>query len=208
MDDYVCGLGKKTTKSPTLARPCGFVMTSLLPFNAGDLLDCNAINLDVLTENYHISFYLEYMYYWPDLLFKSVSRTRNVGYMIGKSEGTGLEWHSHITAVTVDMEYRRLGLGRVLVDLLKLASEAPDQNCYFMDLYVRTSNRIAVDMYKLFGFAPFRRVGGYYGAGRDQDAFDMRMPLKRDPHRKSLIKGPHTYESSQNRYKYDKKSLS
>lgn len=182
-------------------------MTSLLPFTAVDLLDCNAINLDVLTENYQLEFYLGYMCNWPDLLFKSVAADRNVGYMIGKSEGNGLEWHSHITAVTVDMEYRRLGLGRVLVELLKLASEAPDQNCYFMDLYVRTSNKIATDMYKLFGFSAFRRVVNYYGSGRNEDAFDMRMPLKRDPQRKTLVKSSHTYEGSSYKYKYDKKSL-
>lgn len=182
-------------------------MTSLTPFNACDLLNLNNINLDILTENYHLQYYLEYMCTWPSLLFKVESPTTPVGYMIGKSEGTGLDWHSHITAVTVDFRFRRLGLGRLLIDQLTLCSDAPDQRCYFMDLYVRTSNKIAVDMYKGFGFSPFRRVLNYYGSGKNEDAFDMRKPLHRDPKGKCLIKSSHTVESRHHEYRYDKQAL-
>jgi N-terminal acetyltransferase B complex catalytic subunit len=149
-------------------------MTSITPFRATDLLKLNPVNLDVLTENYYLGYYLQYMCEWPSMFFKSTNPTgRCTGYMMGKSEGQGLEWHSHITAVTVDCDYRRLGIARDLVLHLEHCSEESSENCYFMDLFVRASNRLAINMYKLFGFEVFRRVIGYYGtdSSDDEDAF-------------------------------------
>lgn len=46
---------------------------------------------------------------------------------------------------------------------------------YFIDLFVRPSNRVAVDMYERFGYSVFRTVRAYYaGGGRggaDEDGF-------------------------------------
>lgn len=184
-------------------------MATLTVFSALDLLKLNAVNLDTLTENYDIQYYLEYLLKWPSLMFKVEDPTQHpIGYMIGKSEGIELDWHSHITAVTVEKDFRRMKLGKLLVDQLVLASQAADQNCYFMDLYVRTSNSVAVDMYKKFGFSVFRRVVGYYGGGgSNEDAFDMRLPLARDlPKKTSLKFGKHTGEA--NYLEYDYKRLS
>ncbi|ANB14589.1 Nat3p [Sugiyamaella lignohabitans] len=145
-------------------------MTSITPLKATDLLSLNSINLDVLTENYHLGFYLQYLSDWPAMFFKSTNPAdRCTGYMMGKSEGRGLEWHSHITAVTVDCDYRRLGIAKDLVDHLVTCSEESTQDCYFMDLYVRATNRLAIDMYKKFGFSVFRRVVAYYSMGEPSD---------------------------------------
>lgn len=182
-------------------------MTSVTPFRATDLLTLNAVNLDVLTENYQLEYYLEYLIRWPSLMFKVEGPHRCVGYMMGKSEGKGREWHSHISAVTVDMKFRRLGLAGLMVEQLRQLSETAEQNCFFMDLFVRTSNHVAVEMYKRLGFEPFRRVLQYYGSGKNEDAFDMRMPLARDPKRQTLVRGSHTEESPHYQYRYDKKSL-
>lgn len=177
-------------------------MASLTPFTALDLLNTNEVNLDVLTENYDLEYYLQYLLKWPSLFFKVEAPNADVvGYMLGKSEGEGLDWHSHISAVTVARDYRRLGLGKLLVDQLVLASEAQDLDCYFMDLYVRTTNKVAFEMYKKFGFHSFRRVIGYYG--RSEDAFDMRLPLKRDRKKlTSLKRGKHTAEERMLQYDY------
>lgn len=177
-------------------------MATLTPFSALDLLKTNQVNLDVLTENYDLEYYLNYQLQWPSLFFKVEAPNGDImGYMLGKSEGAQLDWHSHISAVTVAKNYRRQGLGKLLVDQLVLASEAPDQDCYFMDLYVRTTNRVAFEMYKKFGFHSFRRVLNYYGA--KEDAFDMRRPLKRDAQKlTSLKRGKHTAEERMLEYDY------
>lgn len=185
-------------------------MTSITPFKATDLLRLTSVNLDALTENYHPAFYLQYLTQWPSMFFKSENPNGQItGYMMGKSESPGKEWHSHITAVTVAYDYRRLGLARLLVEQLRRASEAADQDCYFMDLFVRASNKLAIDMYKKFGFHVFRRVERYYGSGDNphdgEDAFDMRMPLKRDVDKESLKKSSWTEESPYYKYRYDVK---
>lgn len=150
-------------------------MTSITPFRATDLLSLSAVNLDVLTENYYISFYLGYLCKWPSMFFKSENADGVcTGYMMGKAEGLQKNWHSHITAVTVSYDYRRIGLARRLVEQLVTSSEDSAYDCYFMDLFVRSTNSLAINMYRGFGFDIFQRVVGYYDEGLGnppEDAF-------------------------------------
>jgi N-terminal acetyltransferase B complex catalytic subunit len=133
--------------------------------------------------------------------------------VIGKAEGQGLEWHGHVTAITVAPEYRRLSLARKMMTLLELVSDEIYRG-FFVDLYVRCNNIVAVEMYEGMGYSVYRRVREYYGnlgvgkGGRDEeDAFgmccllvigvywqvadgflfsDMRKPLSRDSARRSV----------------------
>ncbi|ANZ74866.1 BA75_02943T0 [Komagataella pastoris] len=177
-------------------------MTSIKPFQATDLFDINPVNLDVLTENYQPFFYLQYLVDWPPLFFKSVSGSvidssdgsilRNdvmSGYMMGKTEGKAKEWHTHITAVTVNPTYRRLGLASFLCEHLDQATDQEPYNTYFVDLFVRVTNKLAISMYHKLGYSVYRRVVGYYGDGSNEnrnklddnhDAFDMRKSQTRD----------------------------
>lgn len=79
-------------------------------------------------------------------------------------------------------------------------------NGYFVDLYVRVSNRLAIDMYEGLGYSVYRCVQEYYSAGPgelEEDAYgkqlfslcyyvvliyviDMRKPMKRDKKRQSV----------------------
>lgn len=97
--------------------------------------------------------------------------------VIGKAEGVNLEWHGHITALTVAPEYRRLSLARKMIDLLELVSDKGYKG-YFVDLYVRCTNAVAISMYERLGYSVYRRVREYYGSlgmGRaakdEEDAF-------------------------------------
>lgn len=58
-------------------------------------------------------------------------------------------------------------------------------DAYFVDLFVRVSNTVAIDMYRKFGYVVYRRVLGYYSG--DEDAFDMRKALPRDVDRRSVV---------------------
>lgn len=53
-------------------------------------------------------------------------------------------------------------------------------NGWFVDLYVRVSNAVAVGMYRKFGYSVYRRVRNYYSGATNEDAYDMRKPLPRD----------------------------
>jgi hypothetical protein len=90
---------------------------------------------------------------------------------MGKAEGQNTNWHGHVTAVTVAPEFRRLGLAKKLMDYLENVSvELYDG--YFVDLFVRVSNSLAIGMYEKFGYSVYRRVLGYYSSADDgEDAF-------------------------------------
>ncbi len=105
---------------------------------------------------------------------------------MGKVEGEVAknEWHGHVTAVTVGPEFRRIGLAKRLMDQLEYISETV-HNGFFVDLFVRASNVVAIDMYKKFGYIIYRRVLGYYS--QEEDAYDMRKALVRDVEKKSVI---------------------
>ena len=158
-------------------------MATLRRFKATDLFDLSLINLDPLTENYNISFYLQYLSFWPDynkILLSSASVP--MSYLLAKEEGKGEWWHGHVTAITTASLYRRQGLAKML--MCELERIGDQQDCYFIDLFVRSSNVLAIEMYKHLGYAVFRRVLDYYD---DEDAFDMRKSLKRDPNKTSMI---------------------
>jgi ribosomal protein S18 acetylase RimI-like enzyme len=62
-------------------------------------------------------------------------------------------WHGHITVLTVAPAWRRLGHARRLTERLEQGSDI--NNAWFVDLYVRAGNKIAVDMYKGMGCVIF-----------------------------------------------------
>jgi len=61
------------------------------------------------------------------------------------------------------------------------------KDAFFVDLFVRMSNNVAVDMYKQLGYVVYRRVLEYYSGDPDEDAYDMRKALSRDKEKKSMI---------------------
>ncbi|GAA5883388.1 hypothetical protein JCM16303_006724 [Sporobolomyces ruberrimus] len=186
-------------------------MSLLRPFSALDLFSFNGINLDVWTETYGVNYYLSYMSTWPDLfsVVESAGGTRKkgnmrgrsasggafgggqggelMGYVMGKTEGRGKEWHGHVSAITVSPSHRRLGLASMMMDLLESVSDR--EKGWFVDLFVRESNDLAIGLYESLGYMVYRRVIGYYGGGPkepDEDAFDMRKSLPIDTEKESI----------------------
>jgi hypothetical protein len=103
-------------------------MTTLRRFTCDDLFSFNNVNLDALTETYNLPFYLQYLARWPEYCQLAEGPGRQVmGYILGKAEGSGRDWHGHVTAVTVAPDFRcvfriegRGGGGRALHPLLLL----------------------------------------------------------------------------------------
>ncbi|KMQ88337.1 n-acetyltransferase 5 [Lasius niger] len=105
--------------------------------------------------------------------------------VMGKAEGHGENWHGHVTALTVSPDYRRLGLAAMLMKFLEEVSEK--KQAYFVDLFVRVSNKVAITMYQQLGYIVYRTVLEYYNGDPDEDAYDMRKALSRDVKKKSMI---------------------
>jgi N-terminal acetyltransferase B complex catalytic subunit len=95
-------------------------------------------------------------------------------------------WHGHVSAVTVAPTYRRLGLAKTLMDDVESISKDV-YNAFFVDLFVRSSNKLAINMYDKFGYSTYRRVLGYYSGDDPEDALDMRKACPRDKHKNSII---------------------
>jgi hypothetical protein len=74
--------------------------------------------------------------------------------------------------------YRRLGLAKTLMDYFEDVS-IHTYNANFVDLFVRSSNTLAIKMYEKFGYSTYRRVLGYYSGVAPEDALDMRKALPR-----------------------------
>ncbi|NXW06812.1 NAA20 acetyltransferase, partial [Fregetta grallaria] len=83
--------------------------------------------------------------------------------VVGKAEGSVAreEWHGHVAALSVAPEFQRLGLAAKLMELLEEISEKVD---FFVDLFVRVSNKVAVSMYKQLGYSVYCTVLKYYSA--------------------------------------------
>ena len=82
-----------------------------------------------------------------------------------------------------------MGLARSLMDYLEEVT-AKRHDGYFVDLFVRPSNEVAVNMYKSLGYIVYRTVIKYYSGGADQDdedAYDMRKAMPRDSQRVTVI---------------------
>jgi N-terminal acetyltransferase B complex catalytic subunit len=109
-----------------------------------------------------------------------------------------LPFHAHITALTVAPHARRLGLARTLSQALERSSDEYD--AWFVDLFVRKSNEIALALYTGIGYSVYRKVMGYYNddlsdPSKDgEDAFDMRKPLKRDKDLKHIRENGEEFE--------------
>ena len=58
-------------------------------------------------------------------------------------------------------------------------------NGFFVDLFVRVSNAVAISMYEKFGYSVYRRVLEYYTG--EEDAFDMRKAMPRDVRKRSIV---------------------
>ena len=163
-------------------------MTTIREFSIYDMLKFNNVNLDILTETYSTNFYGKYIAIWGEYNVSAQNSNGMIeGYILGKVEGDKKNeqkknWHGHVTAVTVAPYFRRQGLARSLMNFLEYVTEKI-HNGYYVDLFVRSTNKVAIDMYNKFGYNIYQTVEKYYssdGIQPAEDAFDMRKSLMRD----------------------------
>ena len=64
-------------------------------------------------------------------------------------------------------------------------------NCFFVDLFVRASNKLAQMMYGNLGYTVYRQVLGYYSGENSEDAYgkseqlDLITSIQKSPHSSS-----------------------
>lgn len=158
-------------------------MSTLRPFSIYDMYKFNNVNLDILTETYRTDFYGKYLAVWSEYCVSSVNSIGMIeGYILGKVEGKDKLWHGHVTAVSVAPHFRKQGLARAFMNLLEDVTTRI-HDAYFVDLFVRSSNKVAIDMYRKLGYEVYRIVDKYYSDDTNQpaeDGYDMRKSMPRD----------------------------
>ncbi len=162
-------------------------MTTVRQFTCSDLFRFNSINLGPLTRTFSLNLYLQHLCIWPDYFLTAESPAGDlVGYIMGKSEGASENnWHGHVTTVAAAPEFRRLGVAAKLMNALENISEKKE--CLFVDLFVRVSNTAAINMFRLLGYTVYRVILQNHSEDIDEDVYDMRKALSRDPEKKSFL---------------------
>ena len=124
-----------------------------------------------------------YAYPWTEGIFRDCLRAgyccwlmRDGARVVGYAVLSVAAGESHLLNVCVDLDYRRRGIARVLVDHLLELAERHHAEVVFLE--VRPSNRGALRMYRDMGFDEVGVRGGYYPApnGRE-DALVMARSL-------------------------------
>jgi len=153
---------------------------SLRVFTPADVEAVVNINRACLPENYAPYFFLDTYNSSPQTFIVAESQGRVVGYIMcriehGFSDVRKLHFakKGHIISVAVMPEFRRMAIGRGLVEgaLAALSSLSADE-CF---LEVRVSNDPAIELYRKLGFEITRTIARYYYDG--SDAYVMTRPI-------------------------------
>jgi len=117
-----------------------------------------------------------------DLFFSELTRNRYARYFVLEKDNEvvgylGL-WHKgssfHITNIAIAEKLRRKGYGRKLLKFVEKI--AATHKIKKISLEVRSSNRIARDMYKKYGYKVIRFLRNYYQEEKE-DALIMEKKL-------------------------------
>ncbi|KAF5843361.1 hypothetical protein DUNSADRAFT_17939 [Dunaliella salina] len=175
-------------------------MTSIRRFTCDDLLTYNNVNLDTLTETYNLPFYLTYLAKWPEYcqVAPDYRRQRLANKLMDSLEQVTEKEHSEdgcpMSIKSYGLRVHLVGTVHLAIIIIIISSSSSSSSCcnlgifhngYFVDLFVRKSNDVAVGMYRKLGYVVYREVLGYYSG--EENAYDMRKAMARDVQRKSVV---------------------
>ena len=154
---------------------------SLRRTEPGDLIPVMEINLKTLPEHYSDYFYESLLSEMPEAFLLGEIGGKTVGYIMCKTEygfsnfkKLGFVKKGHMVSVAVLPEFRRMGIGRALVE--EAIKGVRIHKCDEMYLEVRCSNNEAVILYERMGFIIRHRLKTYYRDG--EDAYMMSIELE------------------------------
>lgn len=173
-----------------------FVYEPMLP---EDIFSLDLANLDRKSENFTFEYYLSYLQHHPYDFFtirqaypEATGRNSEmlytssiIAYIFGKKEMKE-KLCLHLSAISVAPSYRAMKLGTLLLEIFETAGDA--YGAYFTDLFVRASNQTAIRFYERNGYKIYRKIFDYYGTP-EEDAYDMRKSLSKDPLKQMMING-------------------
>ncbi|RVD90499.1 N-terminal acyltransferase complex (ARD) subunit [Tubulinosema ratisbonensis] len=115
------------------------------PFYCSDLFKLDLTNLDSATENYSIEYYLINLLDNSQDCYLVENNNLVYGYLIGKLECKEDILNTHVTALSISPQVRRNKIASFLMDTLR--NNAINDQSKYIDLFVRVSNKKAIDFY-------------------------------------------------------------
>lgn len=148
---------------------------AISPLRRADLLACWRLDQRCFegSEAYDIETFRYLLDHPATVGFKlAIPHERMIGFVIGmiESEHTG-----HVIALAIAPEYRRQGLGRLMMDEIEEAFRQND--VWISRLEVRVGNNAAELLYIGLDYTSVRTLQGYYSNG--EDALLMTKDLRR-----------------------------
>ncbi|XP_043662746.1 N-alpha-acetyltransferase 20-like isoform X1 [Drosophila teissieri] len=157
-------------------------MTSFREMRFDDLFKINSLVFDALTEVYSLTFFVKHLSQFPGLSQVAEAPgpdARPLGYIFGQYQVKNpMEPYGHVAALTVSPEYRRLGLATALMDYFFMASDL--KGASYVNLFMRTSNQAAYQLYTSMGYAHWQTFADYYPDDpMPENAYELRKYVRR-----------------------------
>lgn len=157
-------------------------MTAVREMHADDLFKFNVLVFDPFTEVYNLNFFMRHLAQWPEMaLAATAPDDKLVGFIFGKClkgpKPSDL-LHGHVCALTISQEYRRLSIASLLMNCFAVMQDL--HKAWFVDLYLRCSNKAAFKLYSALGYKLHRELLQYYPGDPEENAYHMRKPLSHD----------------------------
>ncbi|MCQ5340474.1 MAG: ribosomal protein S18-alanine N-acetyltransferase [Candidatus Methanomethylicia archaeon] len=134
-------------------------MIKIRKANINDLKEIYRIEKESFPDPYPYGLLKAFLFH-PGVYLVAIIEEKIIGYCIGiiRNEDIG-----HIISIAVDKNYRRRGIGTILLrntinELMKLGARK-------IRIEVRESNIAAIKLYEKIGFREKERIYGYYSDG-------------------------------------------
>lgn len=156
---------------------------TLRPFESSDLEQVLHINRMCLPENYTGFFFLDLHRRFPETFLVAEDNETVIGYIMCRIETglpnfkiIGIMKKGHVISIAVLPQNQRQGVGRALIqEAMDAMLRYKAKECV---LEVRSSNTVAVNLYKKLGFEIIRTLHGYYADGEDAYLMAKKLSFK------------------------------
>jgi ribosomal-protein-alanine N-acetyltransferase len=146
---------------------------------SSDLHDVIAINRKSFVLPYSAMVFREFFNEHRYAFIVAESDGRIAGYAMSRIlrklnlKGLGVKKIGHIMSIAVHPDFRRRGIGKLLLE--RTVGALTQNDATELRLEVRTGNQLAIDIYLGMGFHKERTIDGYYSDGEDAILMTKRL---------------------------------
>ena len=145
-------------------------MFEIRQVNPQEIFSVIKIAYESLPERYNPTIFNFFYESFPKGFLVAEKNKKLIGFIIGTKTS---DKTVRIPMLAIRNAYRRNGIGSALLN--KLFEKIIRENIQFVDLEVKTNNKVAIEFYKKHGFVISEKVSSFYKTG--EDAYIMKRSL-------------------------------